>query len=321
MPYTRLSVDFFYVLSGFVVAYAYEKRLQAEAMDIKTFLLVRTKRLYPLIFLGTGCGIVLAILAALTKKTVSMHEVLEAGALGLLVLPSFVIPRWPTAYPFNMASWSLTFEAFVNVVYGLIAKRLSDRLLVVVIALSSLALVWLAYADHGINGGNNQRNWAFGFVRVIFPFFAGVLVYRFRPSPRHSSAASIALLVGLPALLFADWPGYNFMSVVYVTMLFPAVVFVGSAVQASSRISAFCTFAGALSYPVYILQAPVLRLGDEAGKHVHLSGVRLTAFDVAEAGAVIAVAWLGLRFFDQPIQELLRRRIEPASRLPLSQRP
>ncbi len=321
LPYAGLSVDFFYVLSGFVVAFAYEKRLQTDKMSIPDFFSVRVKRLYPLIFLGTGVGIAFAILASVVKKTISTKEIFEAGALGLLVLPSFVITRWPTAYPFNMASWSLTFEAFVNIIYGLIAKYLSNLRLIILIVLAALALIWLILENHGVAGGNNQKGWAFGFIRVMFPFFIGVLLYRFRPQARLNSAASMAMLVGLSVMLLADWPNYTVVSASYVLILFPIVVFVGAALQASPQISKFCTFAGALSYPIYILQAPVLRLGEEVLKHYHPSGLHLIAFDMVEGAAVILTAWLGLKFFDEPVQKMLRGRIAPADALPMGQRP
>lgn len=320
LPYASLAVDFFYVLSGFVVAFAYEKRLQTEIMTVPGFLFIRLKRLYPLIFLGTLAGIILAIFAAFTKKTISLKEILEAGTFSLLVLPSFAIRRWPTAYPFNMASWSLTFEAFVNIVYGLIARHLSNLRLVALIILSALALIWLIYQNNGISGGNNQSGWAFGLIRVMYPFFIGILLYRFRPKVRLNSAASIVIMLVLCGMLLARWPNYTFTSAFYVFILFPAIVFIGAALHASVQISRFCKFSGTLSYPIYILQAPVLRIGEEALKHFHLSGAHLIAFDLIEGGSVILVAWLGLKFFDEPVQKMLKRQIAPSGALPAAER-
>jgi peptidoglycan/LPS O-acetylase OafA/YrhL len=321
LPYAGLAVDFFYVLSGFVVAFAYERRLQQGEMTIGQFFRVRANRLYPLLFLGTASGIILGILAVFTKRNISMTQVLEAGALGLLILPSFVFPQWGTAYPFNMASWSLTFEAFANTIYGFIAKGLSNVSLIILTLLSAAGLIWLVLKHHGVGGGNNQDGWALGFIRVMFPFFVGVLLFRYRLPARRTNLASFAILIGLFAMLIAAWPSYAVTSAIYVLILFPGLVFIGAAVTASAQISAFCAIIGALSYPVYILQGPVLRLGEEALKHLHLSGLRLATFDAAEIFSVLVVAWLGLKFFDEPIQRRLKkRRFAASGSLPLSLR-
>ena len=174
LPFAGLAVDFFYLLSGFVVAFAYEQRLQSGAMGLTSFALVRITRLYPLILLGTTVGIALALLATTFKHSVTYQQVALSGTLALLLLPSYVFPQWETAYPFNMASWSLTFELFVNAIYGAIVPNLTSRRLIVLTACSAIVLAWVAFMNHGIAGGNDQGNFAYGFGRVMFPFFAGV---------------------------------------------------------------------------------------------------------------------------------------------------
>jgi peptidoglycan/LPS O-acetylase OafA/YrhL len=52
LPHSYLAVDFFFVLSGFVLAYAYEDRL-SEGMKPIQFLRLRVIRLYPLYLIGT----------------------------------------------------------------------------------------------------------------------------------------------------------------------------------------------------------------------------------------------------------------------------
>jgi peptidoglycan/LPS O-acetylase OafA/YrhL len=321
LPYAGLAVDFFYVLSGFVVAFAYEHRIATSEMSIGSFIAVRLKRLYPLILLGTSAGIGLAAVAAATKRTISPHEIVGAGVLGLLLLPSFVIPRWPTAYPFNMASWSLTFELFVNIVFAAIARWLSGRVLAIILLLSAVALVWLAYMRGGVNGGNDQDGWSYGSIRVMFPFFAGVYIYRVRPKMRTNSGAALLVLACLCAILLNRFGAYRAWSLAYVLVAFPAIVFIGSAVSSSPVINTSCSFLGALSYPVYILQGPVLRIGEEVLRHKTVSGIHFIVFACVEGFAVIVVGWLGLKLFDEPIQRKLKGKFAPPSSLRLAQRP
>ncbi|WP_275426822.1 acyltransferase [Paraburkholderia sp. C35] len=305
LPYAGLAVDFFYVLSGFVVAYAYERKILSDQMQPREFIEARIKRLYPLIFLSTSIGILTALLAVIFKDSISMLQLLKVSALGLLILPSFIFPQWLTAYPLNMASWSLTFEAFVNLVYIAIVRKLSSRTLILMLTLSWLALVGLVVHAHGIAGGNNQPGWSLGFVRVMFPFFAGVALYRFRPQPKEKPITGIVLLLVLPAILLLNVPHYAICSLIYVSIIFPAIVYAGSGITIAPEMNAFLSQLGLLSYPVYIMQGPILRIGEEFMRHMH-SNTIMWLFSAFEFCAVIVVSWIASKYFDEPVQRLLR---------------
>jgi peptidoglycan/LPS O-acetylase OafA/YrhL len=207
LPFAGLAVDFFYMLSGFVVAFAYEQRLRDCTMGLASFALVRIARLCPLLYLGTAGGIAIALFAAIFKGSVTCEEVAISGVLAFLLLPSYVFPQWESAFPFNMAGWSLTFELFVNALYGVIAPSLTSRRLVKWIACSAVVLIWVAVMNHGIAGGNNQNNFACGFGRVMFPFFAGVLLYRFRFPQRMAPRVGLVVILGLSGLLLVPVHG------------------------------------------------------------------------------------------------------------------
>src|SRR3954452_9456597 len=81
LPVAYLAVDLFYMLSSFVVAFAYEQQLQTGKMSLTAFARVRITRLYPLIFLGTSAGIVLGLFAAL-KGSITYQQVAFAETWG-----------------------------------------------------------------------------------------------------------------------------------------------------------------------------------------------------------------------------------------------
>ncbi|MCF3935177.1 acyltransferase [Acuticoccus sp. M5D2P5] len=310
-PSARLAVDFFYILSGFIIAYSYEHRLTGD-MSVRRFLVVRTVRLYPLLFLGVSLGIGLAAVSAVLQGFPAMDDIAVAGVLGLLALPSYVFPQWPTAYPFNAAEWSLFFEFFVNILYAFIARFLSAIVLTITLVLSFAALLANAIFQQGIDGGYDQDNWAFGFSRSIFPFFLGVLLYRLRPGVRQSTGWSCLLLAGLAVLLLTRLPGGGMMDVVYVAVLMPALVWFGGAVYAIAPVTKVLLIFGKLSYPVYILQAPMLRMGLEV-KHRALLAPEWTFYlDLAQIAAVVAFSYFALVYFDEPVRArlsaMLRRR-------------
>ncbi|MCW1382033.1 acyltransferase [Novosphingobium sp. KCTC 2891] len=309
LPFAALAVDFFYVLSGFVIAYAYEERLCSGAMSLAAFASVRFKRLYPLVFLSTAVGIVLALGAALTRHEIAVTDVLSAAALSLLLLPSFVFPQWATAYPFNMAVWSLTFEAIANAVYAAMAPWLSTRVLIAILLVSAALLLSNALAQGIVDGGHRQANFWYGFSRVPYPFFVGILAYRFRPAqpvlPAWLIVGSLTLALLLPTISTA------IVSLLMVLVLFPMLVWAGSASQLGARLSSVCRFGGLLSYPVYICQAPVLRVGLELRRAIVPHGMADLAFSGAEMVAAIAAGWLAWRWFDKPIQQMVRQRAVP----------
>jgi peptidoglycan/LPS O-acetylase OafA/YrhL len=308
-PFANLAVDFFYMLSGFVVAFAYERRLQSGAMGFLAFARVRIVRLYPLILLATSAGIALGLLAAAVKHDVTFEQIMLAGTLGLLLLPSYVFPQWDTAYPFNMASWSLTFELFVNALYGAIAPRLTNRRLIQLTACSAVVLVWVALMNHGVSGGYNQANFAYGFGRVLFPFFAGVMLYRLRLPQRFAPYAGLGLTVALAAALLVPVQAAGLFSLLYVFLLFPAIMVVGAASEVGPRLAGAYRLIGALSYPIYILQGPVLRIGEELLKHWHFTPIGFWAFGVAEAASVVVIAWAALKLYDEPLQQWFKLRL------------
>jgi peptidoglycan/LPS O-acetylase OafA/YrhL len=308
LPFAGLAVDFFYVLSGFVVAHSYEARLASGQITLRAFARVRFVRLYPLAFLGILLGVVLALAAAALKHTVGFADVASAAVLAFLLLPSFVFPQWPTAYPFNPAAWSLTFEAFANAVYAGLARHLGTGLLLAILVLGGGGLIWLAFARGGIGGGHDQADVLLGIPRVIFPFFAGVLLHRLPAARITGSGAGAAMLAVLLAVLLAPSGWGAVTSLGCVMLLFPLLVWLGIANRPGPALARFFAVIGALSYPLYITQAAVLRIGLEVLRRHAFTPAQFAIFALGEAACALLLAWLAMRWFDAPIQRLLRQR-------------
>lgn len=307
-PCAHLAVEFFFILSGFVIAFAYEEKLTSGTMRFVAFARVRLIRLYPLFLIGTLGGIMIDTFVFLKKGTATPAELAIAVISNLLFLPTTAIASKVWAYPFNPASWSLTFELFINAVYAVIVRWLTKSRLIVIVLLSALALVWLAEAFGTTSGGHDKGSVSFGFVRVCYPFFVGVLLYRFRPDRGHKPLLAIALLVGLPLILLGNWPHPVLSGLLLVLVVFPLFVWLASACNVSGPMAAVCALLGELSYPVYILQDFVLRIGD-AFIHNHiLSALQIETYLMIETLAVIAFSWVALRHFDIPVRRFLSTR-------------
>ena len=82
-----LAVDFFYLLSGFVVGYAYDDRW--GKMSIKEFIKIRLIRLHPLVILGVTIG---AICFWFDPFTNLGHQVGLLKLFGVMLIGFTLIP-------------------------------------------------------------------------------------------------------------------------------------------------------------------------------------------------------------------------------------
>jgi peptidoglycan/LPS O-acetylase OafA/YrhL len=175
-----LAVDFFFALSGFVLAHAYGKQLRKE-LSASHFMALRFTRLYPLYLLA------LAISLATSWKQLAHGELTVDLLFAVLFLPT--LGNTITLFPLNGPSWSLFFELAANALFGLIDRRLCNYTLgLIVIAAGCAVAISVATSAFGfghagvgaMDAGYNWSSFGAGLLRVIYSFFAGVLVYRMR---------------------------------------------------------------------------------------------------------------------------------------------
>ena len=139
-----LAVDFFFILSGFVVGYAYDDRW--TKMTVREFLTRRLVRLQPMVVIGALIGAVMFYTQGCPVWDVSAVPV--AMLLVATLMNAFMIPATPGAeirgvgemYPLNGPAWSLFFEYIGNVLYALFIRRLSTRALAVLVAAAGCGL-------------------------------------------------------------------------------------------------------------------------------------------------------------------------------------
>jgi peptidoglycan/LPS O-acetylase OafA/YrhL len=131
-----LAVDFFFVLSGFVVAHAYEQRLRRGTW-LGPFCLTRLLRLYPLYAFASIIGIAAVYFQPGTDRDTGHWAVSILLAVFFLPTPSQFSANPGSLYPFNFAAWSLFWELAVNLLYGVAALQLDKRLLSLLIALGA----------------------------------------------------------------------------------------------------------------------------------------------------------------------------------------
>lgn len=317
LHHAALAVDFFFVLSGFVVAFAYDDRW--KTMSTGQFILIRLVRLHPLVLLGAVLGLISFLIDpfATNQKAIPLSTVLSYFALACLLLPYPALPnRWTDTHSLNSPAWSLLQEYIGNLAYALVLRRLGTKTLGLLVVLAGAVLVWSAWDKNTLDLGSYWETLWQGTARMAFSFMMGLWLYRVRdrfPKIRQRLhlgwiAASLVLIaVFAMPLMPKEWPHANgIYEAGMVIVVFPLLILCGAHSQIGKLEMAVCKFAGRISYPVYILHYPFLL--------IYMNFVTFTKPDLRTAhmaGAasfviVMVFAWLAVKFFDEPVRNWLK---------------
>lgn len=327
-----LAVDFFFVLSGFVIGYAYDDRWRT-GMTPTRFMLRRVIRLHPMVILSVVLGAVAWLIQGCVRwdgTPVPLHLLLVALLLGLFLIP--VLPGMGAdvrgngeMFPLNGPSWSLFFEYIGSILYAVWLHRLSTRALRGVTAVSALGLAFFALGNFsgaynvGLGWSAGGWGWLGGLFRLGFSFSVGLLLCRgFRPRRIRGAfwicSALTAMVLATPYVGPTANGGPSVANAIFdlvCTMLvFPAIVYIGACGNTTDSFSTgLCNFLGQLSYPVYIIHYPLMYL---FYAWVWANGITFAEswpLCIAIFFAAIALAWLALRLYDLPVRRWLSARL------------
>jgi peptidoglycan/LPS O-acetylase OafA/YrhL len=288
-PQGYLAVDFFFILSGLVIAMSYSDRLRSD-MSIRTFLERRAIRFFPLYLFGLALG---AAKAAATFK-------LDPASFGLniLMLPT---PFSERLFPYNSPSWSLFLELAVNLLFALVLVRLSARMLVAVAAMALVGMFATIGAPDNFNVGWAWHNLPAGMFRTVYAFAIGMLLARWLvadPVESWTFLLPVALLVAMLALPKAGLP-FEFVAA---TILFPLIVAWGGKVEVVGWLRPLFTFLGDISFALYAIHWPLMGPIVSVGKKLGFSSPLIALLYLS---IIIPLAYLVQRWFDGPARRAL----------------
>lgn len=323
-----LAVDFFFILSGFVVGYAYDNRW-GKTLTLAGFFRRRLIRLQPMVCMGAVIGAASFLLSGMERwdgTHATLWLTFLAFVCGCLMLPA--LPGMPREvrgngemFPLNGPCWSLFFEYVGNIVYALFIRRLSTRLLAVLSFALCCALAWFAVTDQsgygsiGVGWTVDRTNILGGSLRMLCPFTMGLLLSRiFKPIhyARGAFWTSAALLLIIFHVPYIHSDGALSLNGIFeaacIIAVFPLVVWYAASGKttdiASTRI---CRFLGDISYPLYIVHYPLMY-----AFYMWLIKTRqYTLYEtwpaaLAVVTASIILAWLCLKLYDMPVRKWLR---------------
>jgi peptidoglycan/LPS O-acetylase OafA/YrhL len=319
-----LAVDFFFLLSGFVVAYAYDDRW--DRMSVLGFFKRRLIRLQPMVVMGSVIGAALFVFQdySIFPKygNASFLHVVIVMVLGFVMIPlpkSADVRGWDEIYPLNGPAWSLFYEYVANALYALGVRKLSNRSLGILVALSACALIYLAvFGPRGdLIGG-----WALdasgiqiGMSRVMFPFFAGVLLMRLGGRVRvpYAFAVSSALLIVALCLPRFGGTDHLWLNGLYeagcVIVLFPLIVAIGAGDRGAAGPSVrLARFFGALSYPLYITHYALIYIFTGWAVDRKIPAPQGAVMGIGVFIATVVIAYACLKLYDEPVRRKLAAR-------------
>jgi len=321
-----LAVDFFFLLSGFVIGYAYDDRW--HKITIGGFFKRRLARLQPMVVMGMIVGAACfyfqggAVWPGI--HTVPVWKMLLVMLAGFTLIPlpvSADIRGWQEMHPLNGPGWSLFFEYIANILYALFVRKFSKTALAVLVAVAGAVLIHYAVTSKtgDVIGGwsLNAEQLRIGFTRLMYPFFAGLLLSRIAKLTRvkHAFAWCSLLLLIVLAMPRAGGHDHLWMNGLYdslsIILLFPLVVYLGASGGVGSGFSSrLCKFLGDISYPIYITHYPLIYLYIAWVSNHH--GVTLKeALPVALAtfAGAIVLAYACLKLYDEPVRRWLRKKM------------
>jgi peptidoglycan/LPS O-acetylase OafA/YrhL len=249
-----LAVDFFFGLSGFVVAYAYDDRW--TRMSILQFFRIRLIRLHPLVLLGATLGLLGYFFDPFGKAInhTPALMLLLAYVTSLLLLPSPPVGgRDHETQALNGPAWSLMQEYLGNIAYALFLRRLRAATLGIIFAVSGLILIWVANMKGSLDG--DPEIWMAP-LRLTISFVMGLCLYRIQSRIRRPKigllALSIILVVVFQMPRFPDVNGFSLNGLydaACVLLLFPLIILSGAHSEAGAGMMRICKFAAGSRIP------------------------------------------------------------------------
>jgi peptidoglycan/LPS O-acetylase OafA/YrhL len=284
-----LFVDFFFLLSGFVLTLAAEDQMNVGGGALP-FLLARVARLWPVIAIGALTGALLRMIE--TGQSVRM----------LLVQAMLLVPNVRSnsaqgglIFPLNGPHWSMMLEVLANIAHALVIRRLSDRKVLAVAGLGGMVLALAIVLFGSATFGPDRSNWWLGLARIGFSYPFGVwLARRWKnasPARIQTSPGShwiLALILPLAALMVLPELPLNTAvgDAMVILLVFPPLLWMAACASPPALAGNWLGAAGLLSFPLYAVHLPILEF--VGTRHLGPVGPAIAIVATLLAAALIA---------------------------------
>ena len=339
-----LAVDFFYILSGFVIGYAYDDRWKSasnlQGMTLWAFFKRRLIRLHPLVIFGTLIGVILFYFGMSDElsqiRDAHWPEILACIVFACIMIPtphSIDVRGWQEFNSFNGNSWTLYYEYLANILYALVIRHFSKLVLTVFVAATAILTIGIGlnfdfwgimaarpeYQCYTFIGGwsLDPDQLLLGFTRLLYPFFAGLLMSRCLAGKNvngrdgHGFLTSSLLLAAVLLVPSLQGIANGIFEACCILLVFPVVVLLGACGRVSGKSKAFCKWLGVISFPLYITHYPIVFTLCMGWKSNNPSATADQIIFVAICGIALSimVAWASLKLYDEPVRKWLTDKL------------
>lgn len=336
-----LAVDFFFVLSGFVIGYAYDDRW--NSMTTWGFFKRRLTRLHPMAVAGVLLGACVFYPSAPGSPLVlesPLWKVALCLVMGLFLLPcgkGLDVRGWGATSSFNTPIWTLSMEYLGNILYALVLRHLPKLALALLCAgcaffTLDLSLGWDVFGlfpegpRYSMAGGwtLDPQGVYMAFSRLLFPFLCGLLIARVMAGRaavvsesgnctgrfRYGFLLSSLLLVvifAMPCIGGRACLANGIYQAAAILLLFPLLVILGAFSTTRTAFGAkACKWLGDISYPLYVTHYPFVYL--QISWLENHSDAPLYMHALVMAGVALTavlLSWCLLKFYDRPVRKWL----------------
>ena len=309
MHHGYLAVDFFFLLSGFVIGYAYDDRW--NNMTIKEFSTIRLIRLHPMVVLSLIIGVIGFYLDPYTNgmANTTVLQLIGVFLLGITLLPGPDIRGWAETHPLNGPHWSLLQEYIANILYALFVRKMGKLALWILVIIAGIALViTAAWRGDVATGWSFETIWI-AFIRMLFPFFAGLLLFRSNKIVQLPFAFPIASIL-LMILFFLPTFTYNgIYEAACIILAFPIIVAIGAGGKITGVWARICKFSGEISYPIYIIHYPFIYIYTMWVVKNKPTAEEILPVAVSLFCLFILMAYASLKLYDAPVRAWLKKKL------------
>ncbi|GAL86153.1 hypothetical protein MYP_3382 [Sporocytophaga myxococcoides] len=205
---------------------------------------------------------------------VPLSKVVIVMILGFFLIPvgkGLDIRGWNEMFPLNGATWTLFFEEIANISYALLLRHLPAFVLGIFATIAAGFTIHYALTNPAgdIIGGwalDDPQQLKIGFIRVAFPFLAGLLLARtiklkYIKNAFLYTGLLLILILSIPRIGGNEQPWQNGLYECFcLVVVFPFIVWLGAGGKVEGKAKQVSQFLGDISYPIYITHYPVIYL-------------------------------------------------------------
>lgn len=306
-PSGYLAVDLFFALSGFVLAHAYEQKLQ-DGLSIWRFMAIRAIRFYPLYILGLGIGLLkcIAVVAMHQPTTMPAGAIAPSALLGALFIPAPLSPPDFNLFPLNIPAWSLFFELLVNALFAIALVRVHRSALLLALLICGAYLMVAIVSRGNADFGTFAADAPLGAVRTFVSFGMGMWIYHWKIKAPRLPPMLLCATCGL-LLVAPDFDRFRSLyDAVFIFIASPTLLILGTKAEPQTKIQdALCHRLGLFSFFAYAVHYPLLWLARGVAQRMP-HGLEWPMLACLVAGLFIAAPAVD-RMYDRPFRKLLTR--------------